>query len=81
MEGKKIPWAFKEYGVCAEKDIYQTPGCYIGSKKYDGRFYRLEDPTKEELMELKHYWTDEKVRKLPRRVFELTAEDILCNQR
>ena len=81
MEGRKIPWVFKEYGVHAEEDIYQTPGLYIGCKKLDGRFYRVEDPTKYDLMELNHYWSDWNARALPREVLMRTAEDILCGQR
>ena len=63
VEGKKIPWAYKEYGVYAEENIYEIPGFYIGCKQLDkGRFYRLEDPTIHDLSELEYYWTDDKAR-------------------
>jgi len=54
--GKKIPYYFRNYGEMADKSLYDK-GHQIG-EKVPNKFYRLRDPTKEDLKLLQFCWKD-----------------------
>ena len=57
LRGKKIPWAFRHFGSYADDEIYASKK-KIGQERDSDlpRFYKLQDPTPEELIELNYFW-------------------------
>lgn len=62
-EGKKIPYNFRNYGERADESLYNQ-GHQIGEKTLKNKFYRLRDPTKEDLEFLQFCWDDKDARAL-----------------
>ena len=59
--GKKIPYYFRNYGEMADESLYND-GHQIGELAPKNKFYRLSDPTKEDLKFLQFCWNDKDAR-------------------
>ena len=56
MEGKRIPYMFRNYGQYAEREIYESD-MRIGSGLANGSksFQNMKDPSPEDIINLNHY--------------------------